>query len=707
MELKNSDIMKQSAPKKHSITKKGFIVDVCALFILLIILCSCFFDVLTRAKTLLPYGDATQQSYAWIGKIWNATKDGRIALWDFNQYSGTSFAGEMQTAPFYIFNLFFSVFLPTYTQYAFDIYILFHFFLASCFMYALLRYNKIKWGGCLAGAIVFAYIGSVSARATAQHNIFFGLIYMPAVLLSYQVSLDEKKRHKALLFSALSGLLLGTEILAGHMQPYIHTVLALILFALCYVKKPREWGRNLLKLSFVGGSSIVFSFGQIIASFEYLKRAYRWVGLENPVRGLGKLPAEAYDIVVTRFSNLKDVVVNTYSIGDECSLFISWGGLFLAILGLVYILGFRKHRNRFSVYAIVSMVFAIIISFGRQNPIGALFTVLPGFSSVREPARALCIYNLSIAIVISKGVSFVHEAIELKLIQKGTLTSRIVSSVWILVVLAMMTISAIQFNIARKADITSTETPNYAYKKTETIDALIEMVERDKSEGVLYRYICDTIENTLTPNLGSVYNNLYGAFGHRATMPIQYYEYLGKYGWDFNGHMGEALAVKYLVSNVPLSGDQYSTFEFVGQYEDQYIYQKTDAKSMFTYVTANGEYQDLHCDSINIHCNDILLTVDMVETGKIRIAQLGYPGWKARVDGKLTKIEIDEEGFMIISLSEGRHEVRFYYQPWWFAAWAAVLAVYLILLAWSAVRLYRHGHPRQHKKRLPCRDSQG
>ncbi len=86
-------------------------------------------------KTFLGYGDATMQTYAWLHKIYSSTKSGEIALWDFNQYSGTSFAGEIQTAPFYSPNILFSICINNFTQHNIDIYILIHYFAASVFSY--------------------------------------------------------------------------------------------------------------------------------------------------------------------------------------------------------------------------------------------------------------------------------------------------------------------------------------------------------------------------------------------------------------------------------------------------------------------------------------------------------------------------------------------------------------------------------------------
>src|SRR5262245_43703604 len=57
--------------------------------------------LIDRTDTFLGWGDASTQSYAWFMKVWRAFQHGEFALWDFGIFSGTSFIGEMQPAPFY------------------------------------------------------------------------------------------------------------------------------------------------------------------------------------------------------------------------------------------------------------------------------------------------------------------------------------------------------------------------------------------------------------------------------------------------------------------------------------------------------------------------------------------------------------------------------------------------------------------------------
>lgn len=56
---------------------------------------------LTQTHSFLCNFDASVQSYAWHVANVNAVRHGALKLWDFSTSSGTSFIGEIQTAPLY------------------------------------------------------------------------------------------------------------------------------------------------------------------------------------------------------------------------------------------------------------------------------------------------------------------------------------------------------------------------------------------------------------------------------------------------------------------------------------------------------------------------------------------------------------------------------------------------------------------------------
>ena len=663
--------------------KKNLIVWLGTLLLLGLITYICFQSIVKGEKTFIWGGDNTLQSYAWMGKIWNSLRHGEIAMWDFNQYSGSSFAGEIQTAPFYVGNILFAIFTPSYNQHALDLYILFHYWLASVFMFGFLRYNKQNWLACITGAILFSYIGSVSARSTGQSNIFMSLIYLPAVIWSFQAAVDTRRKmmkSRGVWYFVLSGALLGTMVLAGHMQPYFHTVIALGLFTVCYSKSMREFGTNIISLIIVGIISLIASFGQVISGLEYMNLSYRWVGLSNPVNGFGSLPGEAYDFVVAKISNLKDIVINN-EIGDGCTLYISIAGAMLFCIGVWAICYRWKEKTwekKLGIYAIVTTIVCVFLSFGRQNVFGLLLTMIPGFSSVREPARILFVYDFSVAITVSIGITFVANLLgktTIKAIQRISITG-ILSWIWGLAAVIAVLFYAVDYNAGKQAPAIGETTGTVQYEKNELIEFMIDEVSKDIDAGFLYRYTCDTLEETLTPNLGSVYNELLGTHGHRATMSVKYFDYLGNNGWNWNEKLADDFAVKYLVTQSGADSDRFSNYTYLKTINDHDVYIRHEPQNYISLWTDEEKSRELKAESIEKKTNSISFASTVPEDGMIRLAQMYYPGWTAIIDGKTVEIDEDENGFIWIKVDAGAHEIQFCYKPWWGIAWIIIIAIF-------------------------------
>lgn len=661
--------------------------DIMAFGVLFLFEVICFHSVLVGEKTFLGSGDAAMQTYAWMAKICEAVKNNEFALWDFNISGGLSFVGEIQTAPFYFGNILFALMMKDVTQHAVDIYILIHFFCGSFFMYKLLRYNKQNTVASIGGAIVFEYIGSVSARASAQPNIFMGLIWLPLIIWCFQHVLDNDTRNKKIIWSLVSGFFLGMMILAGHMQPYIHAVIALGFLVICYSKGIKELINNLLWLVLLGITSLFFCFGQVVSGLEYMNLSYRWIGLEEPIKGLNKLPDGAYDFVITKIQNIKDIVIDTGEIGDSCTLYISIIGVVLFFIGIVGISFMKSKKVRFNIYAVTMLVFAFVASFGGQNIVGKLLTIIPVFSNVREPARILYLYNFSMAIVISVGIGILYEIIYK--IKSNRVLYRCLYVVVTMLCFGCIGYSAYKFIDVRLEDADNSESAMTQYEHNDLVKTLEMNIQSDISQGKFYRYTCDTNESTLTPNLGNVYSGLFGTYGHRATMSITYFDYLNAKSWNWSESLGDDLAVKYFISNSPIDNKIKDKYELIDIKNEKYIYRRKNTSSYFEGIDSDGEKENVIFSNICFLTNNVSLQAKAPGNCSIRMAQLNYPGWKVYVDGQQKDIILDKNGFMIVNISEGVHEIKFAYSPWWINAWIIIIISYLFfIMGWIAVNMY-------------------
>ena len=238
----------------------------------------------TRAGTFLAWPDNSVQSYAWLTKTTAAGRT-QLPLWDFTTDSGTSFVGELQTAPFYPLNIIFAWLTRPGNQHAIDLYIVLHFGLACYFMLVFLRINKLTLVAAIPGAILYAFVGTIAQKAEGQTNIFMGMIYLPVILGCFQKALASEKRILTNRWLYLSGFALGSSLLAGHFQPYMHSVVALSVFAtfVSYQRRDWPWRSAVVKLAFVGVVSVMLTAIQLIPTIEYLAHSYRWIGAAAPI----------------------------------------------------------------------------------------------------------------------------------------------------------------------------------------------------------------------------------------------------------------------------------------------------------------------------------------------------------------------------------------------------------------------------------------
>ena len=141
-----------------------------------------FAGIISKGSTYLSGYDNLTQTYAWLYKQWAAIHNHEIALWDFQPGGGSSFIGELQTAPFYPLNIIFSLVVQNFSLNSVNIYIYIHFVLAAFFMYLCIKEHGRSGASAFIGGIVFSMLG-ISKRVFAQANIFMAMIWIPLIIV--------------------------------------------------------------------------------------------------------------------------------------------------------------------------------------------------------------------------------------------------------------------------------------------------------------------------------------------------------------------------------------------------------------------------------------------------------------------------------------------------------------------------------------------
>jgi len=89
--------------------------------------------------------------------------------------------------------------------------------------------------------------------------------------------------------------------------------------------------------------------------------------------------------------------------------------------------------------------------------------------------------------------------------------------------------------------------------------------------------------------------------------------------------------------------------------------------------------------------NQIDLSVDMRAPGYLVLSEVYYPGWQARVDGRISPIYRANYAFRAVYLERGSHQVSLIFWPTlWYMGLALSGATLVLLLIWGVIRWRRH-----------------
>jgi hypothetical protein len=179
---------------------------------------------------------------------------GILPAWVNDQFGGEPFIANLQHAVFYPGNLPFWIMR---TSWAIDVVCAFHVAFAGLAMWAYCRFalRTSRWGAALAG-LAFGF-GSVSLQHIILMNQLQVIAWMPVVLLFGHLALERRQ----LRWVVLTGVAVGMQLLAGHPEEWVYTLLTLAVYGAGWVlvSRPREWPRRALSAVLrLGGALVAF-----------------------------------------------------------------------------------------------------------------------------------------------------------------------------------------------------------------------------------------------------------------------------------------------------------------------------------------------------------------------------------------------------------------------------------------------------------------
>lgn len=560
-----------------------------------------------------------------------------------------------------------------------DVFLVLHFVLAGSFMHLLLRSFGLARFPAVAGSLIFAFCGYVPQQADGQPNIFAGLVWLPLVLLFYRHAISARKVSIALTYSGLAGVASAMQILAGHLQPFIYTSYASLLFAIIVGSDPisskgRYWSirplipiRPLILISFGQLQALCFAAVPLALSLQYLRLVYRWFDDAGAI-GMSTFPhavtfrswAQSGVLVWSDFKTLFDPQIEFKNY--DASMFFTLTGLCAALFTLI-------RPSRVTLFLWTLAFSAVLIALGgNAGPIARITYYLPLLAQTRTPVRAMYLFSFAAAGLAAVGIqqiSRLFRGIAPK-VEVGIAALFLFGVVFEVVgVVGRLGMPANQAQYA----------PLY-YEHNPALAA----IERVSNVGPrVDRFIAEPTD-LIPPNAGDI-KPVLGVLGHRATMLVSEFDYIARGGWGPGASDAlDRLGVRWVVSDKPIDG-----LTSIGQGPGYFLYERPGPLSAFwTLDAATGVRERAPVEAIEWGENSVKVRLGSIAPGrKLVFAQPAYPGFVAYAGEN--KVGIGrEEIFMAITLDGVVREVTFAYRPK-LGPWVAISVVSALVLAAAAL----------------------
>ena len=292
-------------------------------------------------------------------------RQGILPAWVTDQYGGEPFIANLQHAVFYPGNLPFWLFK---TSLAIDVVCAFHVAFAGVAMWAFCRFalRTSRWGAALAG-LAFGF-GSVTLQHIILMNQLEVIAWMPVVLLFGHLALERRRLRWVL----LTGVAVGMQLLAGHPEEWVYTLLTLAVYGAGWVlvSHPRQWARRALSAALsLGGGMVAFALlfaWQLLPTLLLQRNGYRTdptfsqqFPLPKAIAFNALLPDFGHVLIGENVAFIGVVALALAGLGIAAGprrlLWARSALLFLAVLGVLMALGNQNAFYRF-VYQHVQLV---------------------------------------------------------------------------------------------------------------------------------------------------------------------------------------------------------------------------------------------------------------------------------------------------------------------------------------------------------------
>ena len=389
--------------------------------------------------------DMVLQNLQWKSFIRAQIAQGEIPLWNPHQFGGIPFFAAGQHSALYPLSIIYYV-LPLSAAYGW--FILLNLWLAGAFMAGFLRALGVNHAGAGLAGIVYQLSGFLIASAVFP-MIVAAAVWLPLILWMIENILRGRSlwifRGTALLWVVIGAIAVGCNILAGHIELTIYTLLIAGYYAAfrlnwAFARRWRETGGPPFRWAAISSlwlvALVALGIGlaalQIIPLYEFVGSNWRAerssletvLGYAHPIRDFLQflLPnfygSPAHHSYVDAFSG--ELISDLRRTAGLSRDYIYWGiknyvegALYVGVLPLLLALyGLVKGawRREWAPYLVLFALLALAaLSFMFGAPTYSLIFHLPGMNQLNSPFRWVFALTLAIAALAGIGLHVLCE----------------------------------------------------------------------------------------------------------------------------------------------------------------------------------------------------------------------------------------------------------------------------------------------------------
>lgn len=327
-----------------------------------------------------------------------------IPFWNPFVFGGIPFLAHFESTIFYPLDILFW-FIPPEKAYGITMFI--HFILASFFMYILVRSLGIGYAGSFAAATVYTLNGHI--LPVLNNGLMYRIqacTWMPLILFVLRKAVTSKSHCH---YACLAGILWGVQILSGSPQDAFYTFLAGCFFLLCHARPGRLEMRHNLRILLIACLVFVTAVGltaiQLVPAFEFINQSVRTLFNSFTLKSMGSYPLEG--VITTLmphfFGNFVDRSFWVSGTPWSVPVYNLYVGI-LPLLLFIY-LPFRDLKNnRIFLFSVGLAILSLLLAFGANTPFYRLVSYLPGFDSIRAPAKTVGLWVLALGLLTGMAV---------------------------------------------------------------------------------------------------------------------------------------------------------------------------------------------------------------------------------------------------------------------------------------------------------------